>query len=46
MLILEMENADGNLAAAEERNRFVIENSDELWVPYVSTGGMLSRLIG
>ena len=45
MLILEMENVDGNLAAAEERNRFVIEMSDDLWAPYVSTGGMLHRLI-
>ena len=45
MLILEMENVDGNLAAAEERNRFVVEMSDDLWVPYVSPGGMLSRLI-
>jgi REP element-mobilizing transposase RayT len=45
MLILEMENVDGNLAAAEERNRFVIEMSEDLWVPYVSPGGMLHRLI-
>jgi putative transposase len=45
MLILEMENKEGDLAASEQRNRFVIENADELWVPYVSPGGMLSRLL-
>ena len=45
MLILEMHNVDGDLAAAEERNRFVIKKADDLWVPYVSPGGMLSRLI-
>lgn len=45
MLILEMDNVDGDLAAAEQRNRFVIENSDELWLPYVAKGGMLERLL-
>nr|MDA3799446.1 hypothetical protein [Kiritimatiellia bacterium] len=45
MLILEMENADGNLAAAKQRNQFVIDNADKLWVPYVSKGGMLERLL-
>jgi len=45
MLILEMRNRDGNLAAAEQRNRFVIENADQLWTPYVSKGGMLERLL-
>jgi len=45
MLILEMHNVDGDLAAAEERNRFVMKNADDLWIPYVSTGGMLSRLM-
>nr|MDA3800224.1 hypothetical protein [Kiritimatiellia bacterium] len=45
MLILEMKNKDGNLVAATKRNRFVIENADELWTPYVSPGGMLSKLL-
>lgn len=45
MLILEMRNCDGDLAAAEQRNRFVLECADELWLPYVATGGMLDRLI-
>jgi putative transposase len=45
MLILEMQNQDGNLAAAEQRNRFVIEKSDNLWVPFVKKGGMLERLL-
>lgn len=45
VLILEMRNRDGNLAAAEQRNRFVIENADNLWVPHVNPGGMLERLL-
>ncbi len=45
MLILEMENADGNLLAARERNEFVIANADKLWAPYVSKGGMLEKLL-
>lgn len=45
MLMLEMKNRDGNLAAAEQRNRFVLECADELWLPYVTKGGMLDRLI-
>jgi putative transposase len=45
MLILEMENFDGNLSASRERNEFVIGNSDKLWVPYVSNGGMLKELL-
>ncbi len=44
MLILEMKNTDGNLAAAEQRNRFVLEQSTKQWVPYTTPGGMLSRL--
>jgi len=45
MLILEMHNRDGNLAAAERRNRFVIEMADTLWTPHVTPGGMLERLL-
>lgn len=45
MLILEMRNRDGDLAAAEQRNRFVIENADELFVPHTTPGGMLARLL-
>jgi len=45
MLILEMKNQDGNLVAAEDRNRFVIEKSDSLWLPHVNSGGMLDRLV-
>lgn len=45
MLILEMRNRDGDLAAAEQRNRFVIEHADALFAPHVAKGGMLDRLI-
>lgn len=45
MLMLEMRNRDGNLAAAEQRNRFILENADRLWLPSVTPGGMLERLI-
>ena len=45
MLILEMRNQDGNLAAAEQRNRFVLEQADKLWLQHSSPGGMLDRLI-
>jgi hypothetical protein len=45
LLILEMRNRDGDLAAAEARNRFVIAEADTLFVPHVSAGGMLSRLL-
>jgi putative transposase len=45
MLILEMRDCSGNLAAAEQRNRFVMEHADSLWLPYVAPGGMLERLI-
>jgi REP element-mobilizing transposase RayT len=45
MLLLEMKNCDGNLAAAEQRNRFVIQNADQLWIPHVTKGGMLDRLL-
>jgi hypothetical protein len=45
ILILEMSNAEGDLAAAEARNRFVIENAAALWTPHVQPGGMLDRLL-
>ncbi|WP_168442348.1 transposase [Pontiella desulfatans] len=45
MLILEMKNREGNLVAAEQRNRFVIESADELWLPHITRGGMLDRLL-
>lgn len=45
MLILEMRNRDGNLAAAEQRNRFVMNNAEKLWLPHVTPGGMLDRLL-
>ena len=45
MLLLEMKNRDGNFAAAEQRNRFVIQNADRLWIPYVTPSGMLARLL-
>ena len=34
----------GNLAAAEERNQFVMECAEKRWLPYISPGGMLDRL--
>jgi len=45
MLILEMRDVSGNLAAAEARNRFVIEHADTLFTPHVTPGGMLDRLL-
>ncbi|MDY0149340.1 MAG: hypothetical protein RBT03_04550 [Kiritimatiellia bacterium] len=45
MLILEMRHRDGTLAAAEQRNGFVIEKADDLWIPHVTPGGMLERLL-
>lgn len=45
MLILEMRDRKGDLAAAEDRNRFVIEYADKLWLPHVTPGGMLDRLL-
>ena len=45
MLILEMRDTSGNLAAAEARNRFVIEKADSLFTPHVTPGGMLDRLL-
>jgi putative transposase len=45
MLILEMADRAGDLAAAEQRNSFVIQNGSRLWIPHVSKGGMLDRLL-
>ena len=45
MLILEMKNQEGDLAAAEQRNRFVLESVDRRWVPHATPGGMLERLM-
>lgn len=45
MLILEMRDTAGNLAAAEARNRFVIQHADKLFVPCKTPGGMLDRLL-
>ncbi len=45
ILILEMKDRLGDLAAAEQRNRFVIQNADKLWIPHVTPGGMLDRLL-
>lgn len=45
MLILEMYNREGDLAAAEARNRFVLEHADTLFVPHTTPGGMLERLL-
>lgn len=45
MLILEMRDVSGNLAAAEARNRFIIKNADTLFTPHVARGGMLDRLL-
>jgi hypothetical protein len=45
MLILEMRNCKGDLAAAEQRNRFVLEHADTLWAPHVTPGGMLAQLL-
>lgn len=45
MLILEMRDVSGNLAAAEARNRFVLEHAEALFTPYVAPGGMLDRML-
>jgi hypothetical protein len=50
MLILEMCMGDthvvpATLAAAEQRNRFVIQNAEKLWTPHITPGGMLDRLL-
>lgn len=45
MMIMEMMNCEGTLAASEERNRFVLDVSEERWIPYVTPGGMLARML-
>ena len=45
LLILEMKNRNGNLAAAEQRNRFIIQNAARLRAPCITPGGMLDRLL-
>ena len=45
MLILEMRNRAGDLAAAEQRNQFVIEQAAALFTPHVTPNGMLDRLL-
>ena len=35
----------GNLASAEERNRFVLKHADDMWLPHVTPDGMLERLV-
>lgn len=45
MLILEMRDRSGDLAAAEQRNRFVLNCAEKQWLPHVSRGGMLERLV-
>ncbi|MCK5676048.1 MAG: hypothetical protein KAH99_03430, partial [Verrucomicrobia bacterium] len=36
---------DCNLVAAAERNMFVMQSADQLWVPHATPGGMLTRLL-
>jgi putative transposase len=45
MLVLEMRDQAGDLASAEARNRFVMEQADSLFTPYVAPGGMLERML-
>lgn len=44
LLILEMRNPAGDLAAAEARNRFVLTQADKRWIPHAAPGGMIDRL--
>jgi hypothetical protein len=44
MLILDMRNGDGNLAAAEERNAFVLQAAHRRWIPHCTPGGMIARV--
>jgi len=46
MLLLEMKNPEGDLAAAKERNMFVMQSADQIWVPHATPGGMVDRLMG
>ena len=45
LLVLEMRHLEGDLAAAEQRNRFVLEQAEQYWLPHVTPGGMLDRLV-
>jgi REP element-mobilizing transposase RayT len=45
MLLMEMRNKEGNLAAAKDRNHFVLNCTDNHWIPHVTSGGMLDRLL-
>lgn len=45
ILILEMPNRNADLAAAADRNRFVIAQADRLFTPYVAKGGLLEKLL-
>ena len=45
ILIIEMPDKEGNLVAAEGRNRFVVKHADSLFTPYVKKGGMLERIL-
>lgn len=46
MLILEMDNQNGDRFAAQDRNRFVLRHADKRWLPHVRPGGMLERVVG
>jgi hypothetical protein len=45
MMIMEIGPHDGDLASARERNAFVMDAADELWLPHVSPHGMLARQV-
>jgi len=45
LLILEMPNQDGDLIAAEVRNRFIVEHAEKLFMPHINKGGMLERIL-
>jgi hypothetical protein len=32
-------------AAAEQRNRFVLERADRHWLPHITPGGRIDRLV-
>ena len=42
MMILEIGSHGGDLASARERNGFVMQVAERLWLPHVSAGGMLA----
>ncbi len=45
ILILEIPNRGGDIAEAEERNRFVVQHADRLFTPHVTKGGMLDKIL-